>query len=112
MPLPHRWESRPACLHDTGAARNARRTSAGNALMGRSIVIVGAGPAGMATAIEAVTSGCRVTVVDEAMRPGGQIYRQSHPALDGPEVAEPAELTRKRRILDGFERILDRVDYR
>jgi NADPH-dependent 2,4-dienoyl-CoA reductase/sulfur reductase-like enzyme len=80
--------------------------------MERSIVIVGAGPAGMAAAIEAVTSGCRVTVVDEALRPGGQIYRQGHPALDGPEVAERAELARKRRLLDGFERILDRIDYR
>jgi D-hydroxyproline dehydrogenase subunit alpha len=80
--------------------------------MPRSIVIVGAGPAGMAAAIEAVTCGCRVTVVDEAARPGGQIYRQSHPALDGVEVAEPSELARKTRLLAAFEHILDRIDYR
>ena len=58
--------------------------------MHRSIAIVGAGPAGMAAAIEAVRRRCRVTLIDEAERPGGQIYRQAHPALAGEEHAERA----------------------
>jgi len=40
------------------------------------LLILGAGPAGMAAAIEAVKAGARVTMADENVRPGGQIYRQ------------------------------------
>ena len=40
------------------------------------LVIIGAGPAGMAAASEAVRAGVRVAVLDENLRPGGQIYRQ------------------------------------
>ncbi|WP_349963204.1 NAD(P)/FAD-dependent oxidoreductase [Rhizobium sp. ZPR3] len=40
------------------------------------IVIVGAGPAGMAAAIEASRAGARVVVLDENPRCGGQIYRE------------------------------------
>jgi len=78
----------------------------------RSIAIVGAGPAGMAAAIEAVRRGCRVTLIDEAERPGGQIYRQAHPALAGEEHAEPAELARKHALIERFERVLGQLDYR
>jgi len=78
----------------------------------RSVAIVGAGPAGMAAAIEAVRRGCRVTLVDEAERPGGQIYRQAHPALAGEEHAEPAELARKQALIERFQRIVGKLDYR
>ncbi len=39
------------------------------------VVIIGAGPAGMAAAIEAATAGLSVVVLDENAAPGGQIYR-------------------------------------
>jgi D-hydroxyproline dehydrogenase subunit alpha len=78
----------------------------------RSVTIVGAGPAGMAAAIEALRRGCRVTLIDDAARPGGQIYRQAHPDLAGAEHAEPAELARKRAVLERFERVIGRLDYR
>jgi D-hydroxyproline dehydrogenase subunit alpha len=78
----------------------------------RSLIIVGAGPAGMAAAIEAVARGCRVTLVDEAARPGGQIYRQSHPGLAGSEHADRAELKRKRKLLARFSGISADIDYR
>ncbi|NLP63752.1 NAD(P)/FAD-dependent oxidoreductase [Paraburkholderia sacchari] len=39
------------------------------------LLIVGAGPAGMAAAIAARTAGLAVTVADEGPSPGGQIYR-------------------------------------
>lgn len=80
--------------------------------MTRSIAIVGAGPAGMAAAIEAVRRGCQVTLLDEAQRPGGQIYRQAHPSLGGEEQAEPTELARKHALIDRFERIVGNLDYR
>jgi D-hydroxyproline dehydrogenase subunit alpha len=66
----------------------------------------------MAAAIEAVRRGCRVTVIDEAARPGGQIFRQAHPALGGEEFAEPAELARKHRLLEAFQEVSSKIDYR
>ncbi len=40
------------------------------------LLIIGAGPAGMAAAIEATRAGARVVILDENPRPGGQIYRE------------------------------------
>lgn len=40
------------------------------------LVIIGGGPAGMAAAIEAARAGLPCTLLDEAPRLGGQIYRQ------------------------------------
>ena len=80
--------------------------------MARSIIIVGAGPAGLSAAIEAVKQGAQVTLIDEAPRPGGQIYRQAAPALRGKDVAEPGEVRRKRHLLDAFDRVRPRIDYR
>lgn len=42
----------------------------------RPLVIVGGGPAGMAAAIEAARAGLNPTLIDEAPRLGGQVYRQ------------------------------------
>ena len=39
------------------------------------VVIIGAGPAGMAAAVEASAHGLAVLVIDEQRTPGGQIYR-------------------------------------
>lgn len=39
------------------------------------VVIVGAGPAGMAAAAVASEAGCRVCLIDESQAPGGQIWR-------------------------------------
>ena len=40
------------------------------------LAIIGAGPAGICAAIEAAKSNVPVTVIDENLKPGGQIYRQ------------------------------------
>lgn len=47
------------------------------------ILIIGAGPAGMAAALAAAPSGAVITIVDDNPQPGGQIWR------DGPQVALP-----------------------
>ncbi|NIY95951.1 FAD-dependent oxidoreductase [Salipiger sp. HF18] len=59
----------------------------------RDLCIIGAGPAGMAAAVEARAAGLSVTVLDEALRPGGQIYRdvtrasEARLAILGPDYA-------------------------
>src|SRR5580658_9533755 len=41
------------------------------------VIIIGAGPAGLAAAARAVESGARVAMVDDNPHPGGQIWRAS-----------------------------------
>ena len=42
------------------------------------MVCVGAGPAGLAAAVEAAKHGVEVVVYDENDRPGGQLFKQIH----------------------------------
>lgn len=64
------------------------------------VVIVGAGPAGMAAACVAAERGLTVTVLDEQDAPGGQIYRAVTKAnarrlsVLGPDYAAGGELAR------------------
>ena len=76
------------------------------------VVIIGAGPAGMSAAIEAQARGCEVTVVDEAARPGGQIYRQSPDNLSSSEIGLLAERARKQKLIGRFRSIVSNIDYR
>lgn len=66
----------------------------------------------MAAAIESAKRGCRVTVLDEAALPGGQIYRQSTSSPKPQEYAEPAEVARKKSLLDEYARVQHSIDYR
>lgn len=50
----------------------------GTHVIKKEVVIVGAGPAGLAAAIEAAGSGAKVLVVDENLKPGGQLFKQIH----------------------------------
>ncbi|MBF0280122.1 MAG: FAD-dependent oxidoreductase [SAR324 cluster bacterium] len=76
------------------------------------LLILGAGPAGLAAAIEAVKAGSKVTLVDENPFPGGQIYRQFD---RGFKVSDAKVLGRDfgrgQKLLAEFERVRDRVDY-
>ncbi len=55
------------------------------------LAIIGAGPAGMAAAIEARACGLSVLVADENAAPGGQVFRAAEAAARdpavGPEIA-------------------------
>lgn len=42
------------------------------------ICIIGAGPAGLAAAIEAAQTGAKVTLIDENHKAGGQLFKQIH----------------------------------
>ncbi len=50
------------------------------------VLVVGAGPAGMAAAVRAAECGARVGIVDDNAAPGGQIWRKAA----GEEIAEDA----------------------
>ncbi|SDH33069.1 monoamine oxidase [Lentzea fradiae] len=49
----------------------------------RSVVVVGAGLAGLATAYELTNRGCEVTVLEASDRAGGRAYTLRHPFADG-----------------------------
>jgi NADPH-dependent 2,4-dienoyl-CoA reductase/sulfur reductase-like enzyme len=68
-------------------------------MAGYDLGIVGAGPAGMAAAIEAASLGLSVLLVDEQPAPGGQVFRAvevaaADPALDGDFSGAGAALVR------------------
>lgn len=47
-------------------------------MLTKDVVIVGAGPAGLAASIEASKAGASVILVDLNMQPGGQLFKQIH----------------------------------
>ena len=63
------------------------------------VVVIGAGPAGMAAAIAAGDAGAAVTVIDDGWLPGGQYHRQPPPQLRaGPGVPIVEAVQRHPRI--------------
>jgi thioredoxin reductase len=42
------------------------------------IAVIGAGPAGLCCAVEAARAGANVTLLDENLKPGGQLFKQIH----------------------------------
>ncbi len=44
----------------------------------KEVIIIGGGPAGLAASIEIAKSGCKVLVVDENKKAGGQLFKQIH----------------------------------
>ena len=55
------------------------------------VLVVGAGPGGIAAATAAANAGCRVTLLDDNPRTGGQIWRR------GATTVEPGETSEDRR---------------
>ncbi|MBK8097260.1 MAG: FAD-dependent oxidoreductase [Planctomycetes bacterium] len=64
--------------------------------------IVGAGPGGMAAAVELARAGLRVLVLDEGARPGGQIFRQLPAGAAGGKIAEPPSHHHGHALLQQF----------
>ncbi len=56
------------------------------------ILILGAGPAGMAAALSAAACDKQVIILDDNPAPGGQIWRA------GPQATQPALARRYRRV--------------
>lgn len=76
-------------------------------------VIVGAGPAGIRAAQALAAQGLRPVVLDEGLRPGGQIYRQPPPGFSRPKSAlygfEHRKADAVHRTMEG---LMSTVEYR
>ena len=72
-------------------------------------VIVGAGPAGIRAAQTLAAQGLRPVILDEGLRPGGQIYRQPPPGFKRPKSALYGFEHRK---ADAVHRVMDALQAR
>lgn len=68
----------------------------------RDLVVIGAGPAGMAGALAAAEAGLDVLVIDEQARAGGQIFRRP-PAEFGEKHGKYAPYTWAAELIERFE---------
>jgi NADPH-dependent 2,4-dienoyl-CoA reductase/sulfur reductase-like enzyme len=77
------------------------------------IIVVGAGPAGTRAVKTLVAAGLRPTVIDEAPRSGGQIYRRQ-PAnfTRSHEILYGAEAAKARALHEAFDALAQHIDYR
>jgi NADPH-dependent 2,4-dienoyl-CoA reductase/sulfur reductase-like enzyme len=77
------------------------------------IVVIGAGPAGLRAVEALVRGGVRPVLIDEAERPGGQIYRQPPPgAARAPNALYGFEERKAVALHELLSRLGDKVDYR
>lgn len=79
----------------------------------KAVAVIGAGPAGVRACETLVRYGVRVILIDEAPKPGGQIYRQPPPGAERPSAEiYGLESTKASRIHQVVPLLSDRVDYR
>jgi NADPH-dependent 2,4-dienoyl-CoA reductase/sulfur reductase-like enzyme len=76
------------------------------------LAIVGAGPGGIAAAMEAAKLGVTPTLIDDNTKIGGQIYRQFNKGLNitDPELMGP-DFERGSKLLKGFDEYKGQLDY-
>jgi NADPH-dependent 2,4-dienoyl-CoA reductase/sulfur reductase-like enzyme len=79
----------------------------------RTVIVVGAGPAGVRAAARLVEAGLRPVVVEEGMRDGGQIYRRQPEGFTRPAKALYGfEATKATALHRDFAALRARIDYR
>src|SRR5882672_7264424 len=90
-----------------------RSSSTGLLMADTAVVVVGAGPAGLRAAEALVRGGVRPVLIDEAERPGGQIYRQPLPgAARSPQALYGFEAKKAIAVHAILTRLDDAIDYR
>jgi NADPH-dependent 2,4-dienoyl-CoA reductase/sulfur reductase-like enzyme len=77
------------------------------------LIIIGAGPGGIAAAVEAAEAGVAVKILDENPKPGGRIYGQLN---DGFKLINPRFLgpdyEKGKALLTEFDALREKIDYR
>ena len=68
------------------------------------VLVIGAGPAGLAAARDLAAAGLDVLVTDERKKLGGQFYKQPDPALPVDESRLDGQYTAGRRLIDAARR--------
>ncbi len=77
----------------------------------RPLIIIGGGPAGMAAAIEAAGAGLGPTLIDEAPRLGGQVYRRPPEAFRVEDAGRLGrDFARGERLRGEFAELAERVE--
>ena len=66
------------------------------------IVVVGAGPAGLAAATEAAAAGKRIAVLDDNPRAGGQVWRQGPGRVRAPQLSKALHALREAGTITWF----------
>lgn len=72
------------------------------------LVIIGGGPAGIASATAAAQHGASVVLIEENLKPGGKVLSHSGGCLSGIR-AEAIEARAGRRIFKAFQKVSDRI---
>jgi len=80
-------------------------------VMQRDLVIVGAGPAGMAAAVAACREGVDVTLIDENPLAGGQIYRQSPAVLSSLDPPPDESAQHGKELVRNLESVKDKIEW-
>ena len=75
------------------------------------LIIVGAGPAGLAAATRAANAGVEVTLIDEQPNIGGQIYRSLSGASQKQRDVLGADYAAGQELFDAFLKVQDRVEH-
>ena len=70
--------------------------------MNHDIIVIGAGPAGMAAAVTAAEGGTKVLLLDDQPAPGGQIYRAIESADANTERVLGADYMTGRKLTEAF----------
>ena len=77
------------------------------------LIVIGAGPGGIAAAVEAAKAGATVKILDENPKPGGRIYS---PLNDGFKLVHPGYLgpdyEKGKALLAEFDAVRKKIDYR
>ncbi|SAK90443.1 BFD/(2Fe-2S)-binding domain-containing protein [Caballeronia calidae] len=80
--------------------------------MAATVIVIGAGPAGVRAAQALVEAGLRPVVIDEGRRDGGQIYRRQPEGFTRTyETLYGTEAERARGLHDAFDALRAKIDY-
>lgn len=80
--------------------------------MAGTVIVIGAGPAGVRAAQALVEAGLRPVVIDEGRRDGGQIYRRQPEGFTRTyETLYGTEAARARALHEAFDALRPKIDY-